>query len=313
MKMKRILLLGAVVLIAFFATVLYRGDRGADIASVRHRAEGDFIALHDGIVHYEMEGPATAPTVVLVHGFATPYYVWDPTFEALRWAGFRVIRYDLYGRGHSDRPHTDYNLDLFDRQLTGLLAALDVRGQVHLVGLSMGGLVITTFADRHPKFVKSLTLIDTAGFAVPIPKAAHLVRLPVLGELAMLLVGENILMKTVPNNFVHPEKFEEFGNKYATQFLYHGFLRAILSTLRHMPLNDMGDTFRRVGKHGIPTLVFWGKEDKVTPYANAAQVLAAMPSAQLKTIDDAGHLCHLEKPEVVSPLLVSFLRSAENL
>lgn len=309
--MKRFLLLISITLAAFLATVLYRGDHGADIATARHRADGDFIALRDGIVHYEMAGAATAPTVVLVHGFATPYYVWDPTFDALRWAGFRVIRYDLYGRGYSDRPQLDYDSSLFDRQLANLLASLEITGKIHLVGLSMGGLVVTTFADRHPELVRSLTLIDTAGFPIPLAGAAPLVRIPVLGELAMWLAGEQILLQTVPKNFVHPENFGEFARKYALQFQYEGFLRAILSTLRYMPLNDMGDTFRRVGKRAVPTLVFWGNQDQVTPVQNAALVHAAIPHAKVMIIQDAGHLCHLEKPEAVSPSLISFLRAAE--
>ena len=309
--MKRFLLLISISLVAFLATVLYRGDPGPDIALARHAAEGDFIALRDGIVHYEMAGAATAPTVVLVHGFATPYYVWDPTFDALRWAGFRVIRYDLYGRGYSDRPQVDYDSSLFDRQLTHLLASLKITGKIHLVGLSMGGLVVTTFADRHPELVRSLTLIDTAGFPVPLARASFLVKIPVLGELALWLAGKPILLSTVPKNFVHPENFTEFARKYAEQFNHEGFLRAILSTLRYMPLNDMGDTFRRVGKRALPTLVFWGVEDQVTPVQNAELVLAAMPNAKLMTIQEAGHLCHLEKPDAVSPALIAFLRNAE--
>jgi len=47
---------------------------------------------------------ARGPAVALVHGFSVPYYVWDPTAPELARAGFRVLRYDLYGRGYSDRP-----------------------------------------------------------------------------------------------------------------------------------------------------------------------------------------------------------------
>jgi pimeloyl-ACP methyl ester carboxylesterase len=51
--------------------------------------------LSNGVVHYELTGSEDAPVVVLVHGFSVPCYVWDPTFEALTEAGFRVLRYDL--------------------------------------------------------------------------------------------------------------------------------------------------------------------------------------------------------------------------
>jgi pimeloyl-ACP methyl ester carboxylesterase len=54
---------------------------------------------------------------VLIPGFSVPYVIWDPTFEDLVEKGFRVLRYDLFGRGYSDRPDAIYDLELFDRQL----------------------------------------------------------------------------------------------------------------------------------------------------------------------------------------------------
>ncbi len=94
--------------------------------------------LTDGIVRYEMAGPPDGQVVVLLHGFFNAYFVWDNTFDALAQADLRVLRYDLYGRGYSDRPNTQYDRDLFDRQLVNLLAALDVTRPVDLVGPSMG-------------------------------------------------------------------------------------------------------------------------------------------------------------------------------
>src|SRR3954471_17451667 len=69
--------------------------------AVRASAPGRFVRLTDGYTHYELGGPPAAPVVVLVAVFSVPYYIWDPTFEALVGAGFRVLRYDYYGRGFS--------------------------------------------------------------------------------------------------------------------------------------------------------------------------------------------------------------------
>jgi pimeloyl-ACP methyl ester carboxylesterase len=134
-------------------------------AEARSRASGEFVALPDGMVHYEMAGPPGGQTVVLVHGFSIPYYIWDPTFGALVETGLRVLRYDLYGRGYSDRPDTVYDSDLFDRQLLGLLSALDVDRPVNLVGLSMGGPIAVVFTDRHPQMVHKLGLISATGYS----------------------------------------------------------------------------------------------------------------------------------------------------
>ena len=107
-------------------------------AEARSSVKGKFVELPDGIVHYDLTGPVDAKTIVLIHGFSVPYFIWDRNFEALTQADFRVLRFDLYGRGYSDRPNVVYNPDLFDRQLVNLLAALEIEDQVDLVGVSMG-------------------------------------------------------------------------------------------------------------------------------------------------------------------------------
>src|SRR5271169_4886577 len=91
---------------------------------------GSYVSLGAGVTHFELAGPPDAPTVVLVHGFSVPYYIWDPTFDALTAAGFRVLRYDLFGRGWSDRPNARYDAEFFDQQLLQLLDALGIRGPV---------------------------------------------------------------------------------------------------------------------------------------------------------------------------------------
>ena len=67
----------------------------------RKKLSGSFIALKSGNTHYEMKGEGE--TIVLTHGYATPYYIYDKLFDAFVKAGYRVLRYDLLGRGFSER------------------------------------------------------------------------------------------------------------------------------------------------------------------------------------------------------------------
>ena len=101
-----------------------RGERKRLTAEVRAGLPGEFIQLPDGVTYYQLEVSANGPLVILVHGFSVPYFIWDPTFEALLEANFRVLRYDLFGRGYSDRPLIKNDLALFNRQLVNLLEAL---------------------------------------------------------------------------------------------------------------------------------------------------------------------------------------------
>jgi pimeloyl-ACP methyl ester carboxylesterase len=128
--------------------------------AARSAAPGKFVRLSDGVTHYELSGPESGRAIVLVHGFSVPYYIWDSTAAALSAAGRRVLRYDQFGRGLSDRPSIEYTADVYDRQLGELLDSLHIADPVDLAGVSMGGWVTGTFTGRHPKRVHSLILVD---------------------------------------------------------------------------------------------------------------------------------------------------------
>ncbi|MCF8469920.1 MAG: alpha/beta fold hydrolase, partial [Parvibaculum sp.] len=112
-------------------------DAEARTALLSEGLAHNFIDLADGTVHYRLEGPDAAPTIVLIHGFSVPSFVWNDHIAPLTQAGYRVLAYDTYGRGYSDRPNTTYDAELMDRQLAELLAALKIDRRIDLVGYSM--------------------------------------------------------------------------------------------------------------------------------------------------------------------------------
>src|SRR5919108_266239 len=120
----------------------FRGEIKELNDRARQEASGSFIQLSDGLTHHELSNPDGDEIVVLVHGFSVPYFIYDPTFRFLTRSGLSVLRYDLFGRGFSDRPATPYNIDLYVRQLSDLLTGLNITRPVSLVGLSMGGPII---------------------------------------------------------------------------------------------------------------------------------------------------------------------------
>jgi len=90
---------------------------------------------------------------------------------------------------------------------------------------------------------------------------------------------------------------------------YRGFGRALLSTLEESKGVALDSTYARVGALGKPTLLVWGKEDSTVAITLAEGVRKAIPQAQYHPIDRAGHLPHMERTDVVNPLLIGFLRS----
>ncbi len=279
--------------------------------NARKLAGGAFIVLSEGMTHYQLEGPDDGLPVILVHGFSVPAFIWDPTFDALADAGFRVMRYDLFGRGYSDRPRGRYDLARFDRQLVELVSALHLGPAVAVLGLSMGGAIAVGAADRHPDLVRKLVLIDPAGMPSQMPSGFRILQLPLVGELLMVTVGKSMLVSGLQSDFYKPGRMaalmDRYRDQYMAQMTYPGFLRALLSTIRYGPLGTMADAYARVGKQERRVLLLWGREDSTVPFAVSADVVSLMPNVDFHPIDDAGHVPHLEHPEQVNPLLIDFL------
>ncbi|GAB4546686.1 MAG: alpha/beta fold hydrolase [Anaerolineales bacterium] len=277
--------------------------------AARALAGGSFIALPDGVTHYELGGNADGRAVILVHGFSVPYFIFDPTFEFLTSAGFRVLRYDLFGRGFSDRPRVKYDIHLFVRQLKDLLDALRL-SQVSLVGLSMGGPITAAFLCAHSQMVRSHVMIDPAGARrVELPAMVKAARVPLLGELALGLLGSGNMVKGIAADLFDKNLVEKFQAQYKVQMQYKGFKRAILSTMRSGMLDSFYETYQAAGKLNKPTLIFWGRQDATIPYEHSALICRAIPHAQLHTVENCGHIPHYEKPAEVHPILAAHLES----
>ncbi|MBN1873754.1 MAG: alpha/beta hydrolase [Anaerolineae bacterium] len=279
--------------------------------AARSSSPGQFVQLSDGFTHYELAGPEGSTPVVLIHGFSVPYFIWDPTFTGLVAAGFRVLRYDLFGRGYSDRPDVVYNQALYERQLLDLVNALDLGTNIDLVGLSMGGAIAVGFTAQHPDRVRRLAMLGPAGFPLPKSLGVRLVRLPHLGEWLFDLLTEKLIVAGLAKDFYVRDKLPEFQEQYRVQMQYRGFRRALLSTLRHGPINTMADAYRRVGQQDRPTLLIWGRYDQTVPFIINEQVRAAIPHIEFHPIENAGHIAHYERPDVVNPMLINFLSRSE--
>ncbi len=278
--------------------------------SFRENVEGDFAELPNGYTHYELRGDKDAETVVLVHGFSVPSFIWEPTFRFLTEAGYRVLRFDLFGRGYSDRPETAYNLDLFANQLRDLLDALKITEPINLFGLSMGGPITATFTVRHPERIKKLALFAPAGAeALSFGGLFNFLLIPGVGELLMGVLGKKKLIDGVAEDFYEQEQIAHFQKQYAPQLSIQGFGRAILSTLRNDALGDSSDLYKRVGELNIPTLLVWGRDDKTVPYDQAEIVVSSLKEVRFHTIENSGHIPHYENADEVNPIILDFLSS----
>lgn len=289
---------------------IFRGETDDLNEAARATAGGSFVELSQGCTHYQIGGPSAGRTVVLVHGFSVPYFIWDPTFRALISAELRALRYDLYGRGYSDRPSVIYDLELFVRQLRELLDKLDVE-TADVIGLSMGGAIASAFTTRFPERVRSLALIDPVGTqGMPLNLLYQAVATRGVGEIVLGLLGTGRMVESVAADFFDKRQVVLFQRRYLDQMHYRGFKRAILSTVRNKMVGGFPQVYAQLGKLNTPVMIIWGEGDHTIPLEQSHSIIGLVPRAKLHVIPGCGHIPHYEKPEVVNPLLMDFLRSA---
>ncbi len=272
---------------------------------VRIQLGGDYVKLESGTISYYLKGTESGEVVVLVHGFTTPKYVFDSNVDALTSAGYRVLAFDQYGRGYSDRPDVVYDKNFYDQVLINLLDALKIKKPVNILGYSMGGGIATTFTARHPKYIKKLALIAPSGipgmmsrlrpFMAPflvIPGVDNLMRSRILSSLQ-----DNVERGTATPRML------ELGKE---QFKFKGTTDAMISTITNYPMGNLEQDYVTVGKLKIPKILFWGSEDG--SFSNSKEVIEAMPGIQFVPIEEAGHSVVYSKADVINAKLIEFLK-----
>lgn len=259
---------------------------------------GNFIRLNAGITHYQLAGPDTAQTIVLIHSFTTPYYIWDSTFNYLVSNGYRVLRYDQYGCGFSDRPDSAYTKQLYFNQLSQLIKALKLATPVNLVGVSFGGMIATDFTAKYPNLVNKVVLIDPGYERLRPDKPEFVAKY-------YETIHPNERAESQLDNFKHPEHYPDWIKKYRSQMRYKGFIHALVSTMYNYDY-DGSDSNTRLNAAHKPVLLIWGRDDRSVPYAFSDSIRSVLKT-EFFPVDDAGHFSCIEQADLINPRILQFL------
>ena len=279
--------------------------------SVRQSSGEKFATLPTCITHYKVEGEGNE-WAVLVHGYATPLFIYDKIAESLVNNGYKVLRYDLPGRGLSERVDKTYNHDLFATNLEELVNYVIGSDSFYLVGTSMGGAIVTAYAARHPERVKKLVLLAPAGMVFNAPFYMKLSNIKGIGDLIFGLIGVKVLTKNTASEMIYSG--EEVKNAYTEQFAYYaqykGLGKATLSSLRNVILRyDIStENYRKVALSRIPVLTIWGTDDKTMPYYQAKTMQEILPEMELITYEKSGHIFLYDEGERTSKDMLEFLK-----
>ncbi len=276
-------------------------------STLRDAAPGQFADLPGGQTHYQWHGPANGPVAVCVHGLSTSSYVWDQTVQSLTHMGFRVLRYDLYGRGYSDRPSGAQDSAFFVSQLHALLKTQAPGKAITLVGYSMGGAITAAYTQQYPSRVDRMILIAPVGFGTFLGRWSDLMTsVPLIGDWLMTVCGGVHMRQSLRRS--DSRAFASLNRRQKDETRIRGFLTAVLSSQRHILKEDLSEAHKSIARADIPVLAIWGALDSVIPERLSGQLARANPRAQHITVPDAAHGLPYTHPQPIQQAVQGFLK-----
>ena len=273
-----------------------------------------FIKLRDGnATHYEISGPEGAPVVVLIHGVSIPMYCWDLLAPRLVQAGYRVLRYDVYGRGESAYPKTDYDRSLLMNQLSDLLdVLLGEREKINLVGFSFGGAMATLFTSRYAQRVQRLALVSPFARMDPSGDKRPMLRIPVVGDLIMRLKLRSALRTRAAKLLEAAGLSDEHQRQFEVQAARSDFCRAFLSLMRGDGLDPYGPAQKAVASNNVPTALAWGAADEDISAESIAYTREHLKPRRYLELPGVNHGGILHPDSGLLPFLLKFLATPVN-
>ncbi len=258
-------------------------------------------------IRYWEEGHG--PPLLLVHGLGTAVEAWQAVIGPFS-AQFRVLAPDLPGFGMSSQPQEGFTLEA---GLRFLVEFLDERGAtaVAVAGTSMGGLLATRLALEHPHRVRRLVMGNAAGLGRELGMMLRLLSIPCLGEI-ITYPTHTTLRRAFGSLFCDRRHLpDHLISAIYRQRCQPGRIAALLRVARygidlwgqrpHVLLEG------RLGQIRQPTLVIWGREDRLIPVAHAYLAARSIPDSRLHIIERCGHMPMLEQPEEYVRAVHSFL------
>jgi pimeloyl-ACP methyl ester carboxylesterase len=261
-------------------------------------APSAFMAVDGMDVHLRDEGPRDdGKPIVLLHGTAASLHTWDGWTRALA-RRRRVIRLDFPGFGLTGPfPDGDYTMAHYVRFLGHYLDALRV-GRCVLVGNSFGGNVAWHVALAEPGRVAKLILVDSGGYAhasTKTPIGFRIARLPVLNKIVEYVTPRSAIESSVRDAYGDPGRVTPaLVDRYYELTLRPGNRRALVERFRQVPQGVDADRIRTVS---VPTLVLWGRADRMAPVEWAERFHEDIAGSRLVILDGLGHVPQEEDPE----------------
>lgn len=293
--------------------------RPADLSVTHHSVQLPSLRLH-----YVEAGQG--PLVILLHGFPESWWSWRYQLQPLAEAGFRVIAPDLRGYGETGKQGP-YDLDTLVGDVCQLIESLGAEQRAIVIGHDWGGAVAWHLASTRPEFCERLVVLNCPH---PVmmqrallgrrPSLAQLKRswyfffflLPIIPEWVLTRHDAANTRRTISSASVDRSHFtEEELRPFRDGIQRPGAASAMIGWYREAVRDGFKRALspRKYPQVLQPTLLVWGMEDPALGYEQVVPGTDALvPKLQVAQIPGTGHFVHAERPELVNPALLDFLR-----
>ncbi len=310
--MKKILLGFGFIFLMIAGILIFRPSSilsKADAKATYSLPNSKFLTWRGGEVHYVDEGKGFP--ILMIHGLAGSHRNFG-SIAALMKDKYRVIRIDLPGFGLSDMPgmsDKDYRklyIDFFDFFFESL--QLD---SFYLMGNSMGGWMAWELAAAYPEKVKQLTLLSSAGYDMQEIAEKLSGSMKYSSQIAEVVTAKGVpyflTKRNIEKCFADPSTVNPDEVKVANALTNRvGNFNTILELLRE---RKDADTML-IQMIQCPTLIVYGKEDKIIPYTHAYRFERDVPNNRMFVYENCGHIPQVEKAERLRDDLLQFLKDS---
>ena len=247
-------------------------------------------------IHYEIEGPADGPVLLLSNSLGTDLGMWSPQMPSLA-ARYRVLRYDSRGHGRSEAPEGPYTIDMLGQDAVAVLDAAGVERAL-FCGLSKGGMVGQWLGVNAPDRVGRLVLANTAAF-IGAPEVWNQ-RIETVRAQGMAAIVPGVIDRWFTKPF--QERAPDSVARIRDMLLATdpGGYTACCAAVRDM------DQRQAISAIRVPTLVIAGRHDLATSPEQGRLIAETVPGARFLELD-AAHLSNIEAEAAFTHALLDFL------
>ena len=247
------------------------------------------LASGDKMVYAE-NGNVTGEPLLLIHGFGGNKD--NFTRIARQLEGYHLIIPNLLGFGESSKPMSaDYRSEAQATRLYELLQAKGLAANIHVGGNSMGGAISVAYAAKYPKEVKSLWLVDSAGFwSAGIHEA-----------LAGATLENNPLLVNNNEDFYKMYDFVMYKPPYLPKSVKAVFAQERIANkelhakiLEQIVTDNVEERAKVIAKYKIPTLVVWGEKDQIIKPETVKLIKEIIPQSEVIMMPEVGHVPMVE-------------------